>query len=55
MLRLPLHFIDADETGQPIIPGAIRRHETQNPGYLPCQSTGLTLECRGYLYGDSNK
>ena len=55
MVHLPPYFIDADEIGQPIIPEAIRQHETQNAGYPGCQSAGLTLECPGYLYGDSNK
>lgn len=55
MLCFPPYSIDADEIGQPIIPEALRWHETQNPGYPACQSAGLILECPGYLYSDSNK
>ena len=55
MLCFPPFSIDADEIGQPIIPEALTLHETQSPGYLACQSAGLTLECPGYPHGDSHK
>lgn len=55
MLCLRLYSIDADEKGQPIIPEALKLHETRNPGYPGRQSAGLTLECPGCLHGDSHK